>query len=146
MKSGLSLQHLKKPPKPQKSPQTHQLGNLLQLQLGEKQLTAISSLFKPPLARTAKLGRGGAEAGAGRQSLPPRPAPPASAPAPRHLTVRRFRHRRRRSGRWRRRGAMAVLVREPLASRARPWPLPPGGGSVRGLLRDRARALVSERW
>ncbi|XP_075003346.1 splicing regulator SDE2 isoform X3 [Calonectris borealis] len=36
---------------------------------------------------------------------------------------------------------MALLVRDPLASRARPLPLPPGGGSVRGLLRDRARAL-----
>uniref|UniRef100_A0A8C6ZW92 Replication stress response regulator SDE2 n=1 Tax=Nothoprocta perdicaria TaxID=30464 RepID=A0A8C6ZW92_NOTPE len=38
---------------------------------------------------------------------------------------------------------MALFVREPLAARARPLPLPPGGGSVRGLLRDRARALVS---
>ncbi|NWY04258.1 SDE2 regulator, partial [Nothoprocta ornata] len=36
---------------------------------------------------------------------------------------------------------MALFVREPLAARARPLPLPPGGGSVRGLLRDRARAL-----
>ncbi|NXA52855.1 SDE2 regulator, partial [Nothocercus julius] len=36
---------------------------------------------------------------------------------------------------------MALLVREPLAVRARPLPLPPGGGSVGGLLRDRARAL-----
>ncbi|NWI99514.1 SDE2 regulator, partial [Crypturellus undulatus] len=36
---------------------------------------------------------------------------------------------------------MALLVREPLATRARLLPLPPGGGSVRGLLRDRARAL-----
>ncbi|NXK55815.1 SDE2 regulator, partial [Chauna torquata] len=36
---------------------------------------------------------------------------------------------------------MALLVRDPLASRARVLPLPPGGGSVRGLLRDRAREL-----
>ncbi|XP_051471443.1 splicing regulator SDE2 [Apus apus] len=36
---------------------------------------------------------------------------------------------------------MALLVREPLGARARLLPLPPGGGSVRGLLRDRARAL-----
>ncbi|XP_068796252.1 splicing regulator SDE2 [Struthio camelus] len=40
---------------------------------------------------------------------------------------------------------MALLVRDPLAARARPLPLPPpdggGGRSVRGLLRARARAL-----
>ncbi|NXV77468.1 SDE2 regulator, partial [Atlantisia rogersi] len=36
---------------------------------------------------------------------------------------------------------MALLVRDPFASRVRLVPLPPGGGSVRGLLRDRARAL-----
>ncbi|KAM8810058.1 splicing regulator SDE2 [Eudromia elegans] len=36
---------------------------------------------------------------------------------------------------------MALLVREPLAARPRLLPLPPGGGSVLGLLRDRARAL-----
>ncbi|NXI67860.1 SDE2 regulator, partial [Anseranas semipalmata] len=36
---------------------------------------------------------------------------------------------------------MALLVRDPLASRARVLPLPPGGGSVRGLLRDCAREL-----
>lgn len=38
---------------------------------------------------------------------------------------------------------MAALVRDPLAPRARPWPLPPPGGdcSVRGLRRHRARAL-----
>ncbi|NWS67980.1 SDE2 regulator, partial [Crotophaga sulcirostris] len=35
---------------------------------------------------------------------------------------------------------MALLVRDPLASRARPLPLPPGR-TVRGLLRHRARAL-----
>ncbi|NXF33156.1 SDE2 regulator, partial [Nyctibius bracteatus] len=35
---------------------------------------------------------------------------------------------------------MALLVRDPLASRARPLPLPPGG-LVRGLLCDRARVL-----
>uniref|UniRef100_A0A8B9VEF3 Replication stress response regulator SDE2 n=2 Tax=Anas TaxID=8835 RepID=A0A8B9VEF3_9AVES len=34
-----------------------------------------------------------------------------------------------------------ALLREPLGSRARPLPLPPGGGSVRGLLRDCARRL-----
>lgn len=38
---------------------------------------------------------------------------------------------------------MALLVREPLCSRARLRALPPGGGSVRGLLRDCARELVS---
>ncbi|XP_057254824.1 splicing regulator SDE2 [Pezoporus wallicus] len=38
---------------------------------------------------------------------------------------------------------MAALVRDPLAARARLWPLPPpgGDGSVRGLLRHRAREL-----
>ncbi|XP_062427586.1 splicing regulator SDE2 [Rhea pennata] len=36
---------------------------------------------------------------------------------------------------------MALLVRDPLAPRARPLPLPFGGGSVRSLLRARARAL-----
>lgn len=36
---------------------------------------------------------------------------------------------------------MALLVREPLCSRARLRALPPGGGSVRGLLRDCAREL-----
>ncbi|XP_065591390.1 splicing regulator SDE2 [Cyrtonyx montezumae] len=36
---------------------------------------------------------------------------------------------------------MALLVREPLCSRARLRELPPGGGSVRGLLRDCAREL-----
>ncbi|XP_071595863.1 splicing regulator SDE2 [Heliangelus exortis] len=36
---------------------------------------------------------------------------------------------------------MALLVRDPLDTRARPYPLPFGGGSVRGLLRDRARVL-----
>ncbi|KAM6280112.1 splicing regulator SDE2 [Porphyrio hochstetteri] len=36
---------------------------------------------------------------------------------------------------------MALLVRDPFAARVRLVPLPPGGGSVRGLLRDRARAL-----
>ncbi|NXJ04915.1 SDE2 regulator, partial [Odontophorus gujanensis] len=36
---------------------------------------------------------------------------------------------------------MALLVRGPLCSRARPRALPPGGGSVRGLLRDCAREL-----
>ncbi|KAM9382324.1 splicing regulator SDE2 [Phaethornis superciliosus] len=36
---------------------------------------------------------------------------------------------------------MALLVRDPLAARARPYPLPSGGCSVRGLLRDRARVL-----
>ncbi|KAM9017004.1 splicing regulator SDE2 [Ara ararauna] len=38
---------------------------------------------------------------------------------------------------------MAALVRDPLAPRARLWPLPPPGGdrSVRGLLRRRAREL-----
>ncbi|NXJ82225.1 SDE2 regulator, partial [Trogon melanurus] len=36
---------------------------------------------------------------------------------------------------------MELLVRDPLASRARPLALPPGGGSVRGLLRHRAREL-----
>ncbi|NXT79674.1 SDE2 regulator, partial [Zapornia atra] len=36
---------------------------------------------------------------------------------------------------------MALLVRDPFASRVRLVPLPPGGGSVRGLLRDRAREL-----
>ncbi|NXC41638.1 SDE2 regulator, partial [Penelope pileata] len=36
---------------------------------------------------------------------------------------------------------MALLVREPLSSRARPRALPPGGGSVRGLLRDCAWEL-----
>ncbi|XP_035177326.1 replication stress response regulator SDE2 [Oxyura jamaicensis] len=35
----------------------------------------------------------------------------------------------------------ALLLREPLSSRARPLPLPPGGGFVRGLLRDCARRL-----
>ncbi|KAM9273262.1 splicing regulator SDE2-like [Cariama cristata] len=36
---------------------------------------------------------------------------------------------------------MALLVRDPFSSRAQLWPLPRGGGSVRGLLRHRARAL-----
>ncbi|XP_061847505.1 splicing regulator SDE2 isoform X2 [Colius striatus] len=36
---------------------------------------------------------------------------------------------------------MALLVRDPLASRARPWPLPPGGRLVRDLLSDRVRVL-----
>ncbi|NXO01191.1 SDE2 regulator, partial [Rhinopomastus cyanomelas] len=36
---------------------------------------------------------------------------------------------------------MALLLRDPLSARARPYPLPPGGGSVRGLRQHRAQEL-----
>lgn len=40
-------------------------------------------------------------------------------------------------------GPEPLWVRDPLGPRVRPLPLPPGGGSVLCLRRDRARELVS---